>query len=137
MLYKAIKLQAEKGPVDAVTGDARYSLSEDTLLREKIEPRVIIINVESGGEVVQCRIPDCDTITQTKEKILDHIYKNIPFSQRPNVRDLDLGTAFIINKYLVLMFYILILIIQSHDCNTINLADYLIVVFVYIYVRFQ
>lgn len=42
MLYKAIKLQAEKGPVDYVTGDARYSLSEDKLLREKIEPKVMV-----------------------------------------------------------------------------------------------
>ena len=42
MLYKAIKLQAEKGPVDCVTGDARYSLSEDTLLREKIEARILV-----------------------------------------------------------------------------------------------
>ncbi|KAK6995420.1 plexin A3, partial [Biomphalaria glabrata] len=90
MLYKAIKLQAEKGPVDAVTGDARYSLSEDTLLREKIEPRILTLNVENGGEIVQVRIPDCDTISQTKEKILDHLYKNIPFSQRPHVRDLEL-----------------------------------------------
>ena len=42
MLYKAIKLQVEKGPVDAVTGDARYSLSEDRLLREKIEPKSLV-----------------------------------------------------------------------------------------------
>ncbi|XP_059150420.1 plexin-B-like isoform X2 [Physella acuta] len=90
MLYKAIKLQAEKGPVDAVTGDARYSLSEDTLLREKIEPRILTLNIENGGEIFQVRIPDCDTITQSKEKILDHMYKNIPFSQRPHVRDLEL-----------------------------------------------
>ena len=42
MLYKAIKLQVEKGPVDAITGDARYSLSEDRLLREKIEPKSLV-----------------------------------------------------------------------------------------------
>ena len=42
MLYKAIKLQVEKGPVDVVTGDARYSLSEDRLLREKMEPRSLV-----------------------------------------------------------------------------------------------
>ncbi|KAK3744735.1 hypothetical protein RRG08_062381 [Elysia crispata] len=91
MLYKAIKLQAEKGPVDCVTGDARYSLSEDTLLREKIETRMLTLNIESGtGEIIQVRVPDCDTISQTKEKILDHLYKNIPFSQRPLVKDLDL-----------------------------------------------
>ncbi|GFO06432.1 LIM domain-binding protein 3-like [Plakobranchus ocellatus] len=91
MLYKAIKLQAEKGPVDSVTGDARYSLSEDTLLREKIECRMLTLNIESGTcEIFQVRVPDCDTITQTKEKILDHLYKNIPFSQRPPIRDLEL-----------------------------------------------
>ena len=44
MLYKAIKLQVEKGPVDVVTGDARYSLSEDRLLREKIEPKILVSN---------------------------------------------------------------------------------------------
>lgn len=90
MLYKAIKLQVEKGPVDFVTGDARYSLSEDRLLREKIEPKSLMLNVEHGVEVVQCRVLDCDTITQVKEKILDHLFKNIPFSQRPCMEDLEL-----------------------------------------------
>nr|KAG5701673.1 hypothetical protein BaRGS_027831 [Batillaria attramentaria] len=90
MLYKAIKLQVEKGPVDYVTGDARYSLSEDRLLREKIEPRSLTLNVEHGVEVVQIRVLDCDTITQVKEKLLDHLFKNIPCSQRPCMEDLEL-----------------------------------------------
>jgi len=42
MLYKAIKHQTEKGPVDAVTAEARYSLSEDRLLREKTEARTLV-----------------------------------------------------------------------------------------------
>jgi len=42
MLYKAIKHQTEKGPIDAVTGEARYSLSEDRLLREKTECRTLV-----------------------------------------------------------------------------------------------
>lgn len=42
MLYKAIKHQTEKGPVDAVTAEARYSLSEDRLLREKTESRTLV-----------------------------------------------------------------------------------------------
>ena len=37
LLFKAIKHQVEKGPVDAVTHDARYSLSEERLLREQVE----------------------------------------------------------------------------------------------------
>lgn len=42
LLYKAIKHQIEKGPVDALTYDARYSLSEDRLLREQIDHRVVV-----------------------------------------------------------------------------------------------
>jgi hypothetical protein len=34
LLFSAIKRQVEKGPIDAVTHDARYSLSEERLLRE-------------------------------------------------------------------------------------------------------
>ena len=40
MLFKALKQQSEKGPVDAVTGEARYSLSEDKLLRQAVEFKV-------------------------------------------------------------------------------------------------
>ena len=51
MLYKAIKHQTEKGPVDAVTGEARYSLSEDRLLREKTEARTLVCRF-----LLSCRI---------------------------------------------------------------------------------
>ncbi|KAG7224369.1 hypothetical protein INR49_004711 [Caranx melampygus] len=37
MLYCAIKQQMEKGPIDAITGEARYSLSEDKLIRQQID----------------------------------------------------------------------------------------------------
>ena len=40
MLFKAVKQQSEKGPVDAVTGEARYSLSEDKLLRQAVDFKV-------------------------------------------------------------------------------------------------
>ena len=42
MLYKAIKHQTEKGPVDAVTCDARYALSEDRLLRDNTDCRPVV-----------------------------------------------------------------------------------------------
>ena len=42
MLFQAIKRQTEKGPVDVLTGEARYCLAEDRLLREKIEPAVLV-----------------------------------------------------------------------------------------------
>ncbi|VDK61509.1 unnamed protein product [Onchocerca ochengi] len=36
LLYKALKYQIERGPVDAITGDARYSLNEAKLLRRPL-----------------------------------------------------------------------------------------------------
>ena len=58
------------------------------------------INLVAEGEteVVACKMLDCDTITQAKEKALDAIYKNTPFSRRPTVYDVDLGkTSFCID----------------------------------------
>lgn len=37
------------------------------------------------------KVLNCDTITQAKEKILDAVYKNVPYSQRPRATDMDLG----------------------------------------------
>lgn len=45
-----------------------------------------------SGEKIQCRVLDCDTPTQVKEKILDMIYKNQAYSIRPLASDFHLGT---------------------------------------------
>lgn len=37
MLYRAIKYQVDKGPVDAVTGKAKRTLNDSHLLREDID----------------------------------------------------------------------------------------------------
>lgn len=42
MLYCAIKQQMEKGPIDAMTGEARYSLSEDKLIRQQIDYKTLV-----------------------------------------------------------------------------------------------
>ena len=42
MMHKAIKHQTEKGVIDAITAEARYSLSEDRLLREKMDPKTLV-----------------------------------------------------------------------------------------------
>lgn len=92
LLFKAIKHQIEKGPVDAVTHDARYSLSEEKLLREQIDYSVVSLHVvqDDLDEKIQCKVLDCDTISQVKSKILDALYKNTPFSMRPSVYEVDL-----------------------------------------------
>lgn len=37
MLFRAVKQQVDKGPVDAITSEARYSLSEEKLIRQSID----------------------------------------------------------------------------------------------------
>ncbi|XP_051962404.1 plexin-A1-like [Xyrauchen texanus] len=94
MLYCAIKQQMEKGPIDAITGEARYSLSEDKLIRQQIDYKTLTLHCvnpenENGLEVtVKCL--NCDTITQVKEKLLDAVYKGSPYSQRNKAGDMDL-----------------------------------------------
>ncbi|XP_046633766.1 plexin-B-like isoform X2 [Daphnia pulicaria] len=111
VLFKAIKYQVEKGPVDSLTHDARYSLSEERLLREQIDHSFVTIHLvqedhyekipyqpyhtiplapEELEEKIQCRVLDCDTISQVKHKILDALYRHTPFSLRPAVYEVDL-----------------------------------------------
>ncbi|CAH2316473.1 plexin-B3 isoform X2 [Pelobates cultripes] len=94
MLFCAIKYQVDKGPVDAVTGKAKRTLNDGRLLREDIEyrPMTLTVLVKSDGEMqrVPVRVLDTDTITQVKQKILNHVYKGTPFSKRPPAHTLDL-----------------------------------------------
>ncbi|XP_037677178.1 plexin-B3 isoform X3 [Choloepus didactylus] len=101
MLFRAIKYQVDKGPVDAVTGKAKRTLNDSHLLREDVDFRPLTLLVlvgpgaggaaGSGGEQrVPARVLDTDTVTQVKEKVLDQVYKGTPFSQRPSVHTLDL-----------------------------------------------
>uniref|UniRef100_F6Q5G2 Plexin-B3 n=1 Tax=Ornithorhynchus anatinus TaxID=9258 RepID=F6Q5G2_ORNAN len=97
MLFRAIKYQVDKGPVDAVTGKAKRTLNDSRLLREDIEfsPLTLTVLVKDSGnsreaQRVPVRVLNTDTITQVKEKVLDQIYKGTPFSQRPPVNSLDL-----------------------------------------------
>ncbi|XP_035379988.1 plexin-A1b, partial [Electrophorus electricus] len=94
MLYCAMKQQMEKGPIDAITGEARYSLSEDKLIRQQIDYKTLTLHCvnpenENASEVI-VKCLNCDTITQVKEKLLDAVYKGSPYSQRPKAGDMDL-----------------------------------------------
>uniref|UniRef100_A0AAY4CRF5 Plexin-A4 n=1 Tax=Denticeps clupeoides TaxID=299321 RepID=A0AAY4CRF5_9TELE len=93
-LFCAIKQQMEKGPIDSITGEARYSLSEDKLIRQQIDYKTLVVNCihpenEKSPEI-QVKVLNCDTISQVKEKILDAIYKNVPYSHRQKASDMDL-----------------------------------------------
>ncbi|XP_067854633.1 plexin-B1-like isoform X2 [Heptranchias perlo] len=94
MLFRAIKHQVDKGPVDAVSGKAKYTLNDNRLLREDVEYRTLTLNVlvqgGADGQPSPVKVLDCDTITQVKEKIIDQIYKGVTYSLRPHVETLDL-----------------------------------------------
>ncbi|XP_056647195.1 plexin-A4 [Diorhabda sublineata] len=102
MLFRAVKQQVDKGPVDAITSEARYSLSEEKLIRQSIDfkPMTVYVSISQqtvfvGGmdhntDNVPVKVLDCDTISQVKEKSLDTIYRATPYSLRPRKDDLDL-----------------------------------------------
>ncbi|XP_071370371.1 plexin-B2-like, partial [Centroberyx affinis] len=87
-LYKALKHQVEKGPVDAKMKKAKYTLNDTGLLGDDVEYCVLTLQVLVHGEgpdVTPVKVLNCDTISQVKEKIIDQVYRNLPYSQRPKV----------------------------------------------------
>jgi plexin A len=104
MLYCAIKHQVDKGPVDMVTHEARYSLSEEKLIRQQIDYRQMNVFVSMSPQTIYMsgldpqgdnmdipvRVLDCDSISQVKEKSLDTVYRAFAATQRPKQQDLDL-----------------------------------------------
>lgn len=48
-LFCAIKQQMEKGPIDSITGEARYSLSEDKLIRQQIDYKTLVRGSPARG----------------------------------------------------------------------------------------
>ena len=92
VLYKAVKAQIEKGPVDMFSQEARYSLSENGLLRCNCDYYSItcLVLQRELEEAYETKVLSCDTISQVKRKVLDCVYKNTPFSLRPSVDEVDL-----------------------------------------------
>ncbi|KAG8142822.1 hypothetical protein E2320_006012, partial [Naja naja] len=85
-LFKAIKHQVEKGPVDAVQMKAKYTLNDTGLLGDDVEYSQLTVNVivqDEGSESIPVKVLNCDTISQVKEKIIDQVYRNLPYSQWP------------------------------------------------------
>lgn len=148
MLFEALKCQLERGPIDAISGDAYYSLNEAKLLREPaIQFEVVNLYVIVDAHILQphrpdahptpnnllldstsvlacglqpfcneqnsdlarqnrhhhgqyatsntitlaLRVLDCDTISQTKAKILAALYRNSAYSGRLGVDDVELS----------------------------------------------
>lgn len=85
-LFKAIKHQVEKGPVDAVQKKAKYTLNDTGLLGDDVEYTPLTVSVivqDEGVDAVPVKVLNCDTISQVKEKIIDQVYRTQPCSCWP------------------------------------------------------
>ncbi|XP_036134142.1 plexin-B2 [Molossus molossus] len=87
-LFKAIKHQVEKGPVDAVLKKAKYTLNDTGLLGDDVEYAPLTVSVivqDEGIDAIPVKVLNCDTISQVKEKIIDQVYRTQPCSRWPKV----------------------------------------------------
>ena len=101
LLY-AIKLQVNKGPVDMITSEARYCLSENKIIRQKVEfhPLTVYVNISEQAatlmklksviEKIPVSVLDCDTVSQVREKIFDVILSPLNYGERPNLFELNI-----------------------------------------------
>uniref|UniRef100_A0A3P9HD74 Uncharacterized protein n=1 Tax=Oryzias latipes TaxID=8090 RepID=A0A3P9HD74_ORYLA len=70
-LFRALKHQVEKGPVDAKLKKAKYTLNDTGLLGDDVEYSVLNLQVLVHGEgpdVTPVKVLNCDTITQVMMK---------------------------------------------------------------------
>ncbi|EGW08425.1 Plexin-B2 [Cricetulus griseus] len=75
-LFKAIKHQVERGPVDAVQKAAKYTLNDTGLLGDDVEYSPLTVSViiqDEGVEAIPVKVLNCDTISQVKEKIIEQV----------------------------------------------------------------
>ncbi|XP_071816898.1 plexin-A4-like isoform X2 [Apostichopus japonicus] len=92
-LYGAIQCVIEKGPIDAVSRKSQFSLSDEHMLDAHIqfdEVNLQVVANEEDGEIASVTVLNVDTITQVKNKILDHLNRGRPYSARPIASDMDL-----------------------------------------------
>lgn len=79
MLFCAIKQQMEKGPIDAITGEARYSLSEDKLIRQQIEYKTLVSHIGINKKKKKVRHFVCNNFCTSLGKEPWQIHMNVTF----------------------------------------------------------
>ncbi|XP_037703692.1 plexin-B2 isoform X2 [Choloepus didactylus] len=92
-LFKAIKHQVEKGPVDAVQKKAKYTLNDTGLLGDDVEYTPLTVSVivqDEGVDAIPVKVLNCDTISQVKEKVIDQVYRTLPCSRWPKAESVVL-----------------------------------------------
>lgn len=87
MLYCAIKQQMEKGPIDAITGEARYSLSEDKLIRQQIDYKMLVSacrSLSGAGACQDCQVQLFNKILEAHKVLLERVL-SVVLSSIPGV----------------------------------------------------
>jgi hypothetical protein len=51
--------------------------------------------IDNTEKQISVQVLDCDTVTQAKAKMLEILYKNVPYSQRPSVHSTNLGNYYL------------------------------------------
>jgi hypothetical protein len=104
-LVKVIKFYLDMGPCDEQTQQATNTLNEERLLKEFIQFQPVYVNIvnkltattisNTTTTVQICRLLDCDTLNQAKEKILDHLFKKNR-TLAPAINNIDLELCLLI-----------------------------------------
>ena len=78
---------------------------------------------ETGETTVSSKfikVVDLDTITQAKEKIIDGLFSDLPFSEQPKPNDLEFGKIYFYDL-LVLNFYFFFLWLFKSSVNNLKM----------------
>ncbi|XP_066561076.1 plexin-C1 isoform X2 [Amia ocellicauda] len=99
LMVSALIQRINKGPVDAITDKALYTLNEDWLLWQaqdfntlklKVSFQVIPDSDSDAGTTLDVSVLDCDTIEQAKEKILRSFKSKFGHPYHVQFKDIDL-----------------------------------------------
>ncbi|XP_071959839.1 plexin-A4-like [Antedon mediterranea] len=102
-LVDAITTRIDSGAVDAVHHHCQYSLDENCLLPIDVTGENINLSLvvdEEKQEIV--KVNSCDTLFQVKQKLLNVMFKEQPFSKRPNVSHVQLEWRVNVDQRIIL-----------------------------------
>lgn len=88
-LYKKLYIHAEYERLPVCVAAGACFLHSVFVLFQTLQ---VLVQGE-GPDITPVKVLDCDTISQVKEKIIEQVYKNLPYSQRPKVDSVTLGKA--------------------------------------------
>ncbi|XP_072180972.1 plexin-A4-like [Diadema setosum] len=92
LLYQAIKIQCEKGPIDVINGQSYFSLNIDYLLDQNIDFSELTLSVvgSNGRHDYYVKVLNVDSIIQVKQKILDAAYRRRHLVRQRRAHEMDL-----------------------------------------------